>query len=70
MSLQQQEAVIEYNGAEVTPSELVDRINEMGFTSRDKSSPYEDTVIYIDGMTCMSCVRSIQVYYTLNINCE
>ena len=46
--------------SEVTPEELSQAITKMSFPSYVKKAAYEDAVVFIDGMTCMSCVRNIE----------
>ena len=60
MSLPNQEGVIKHNPSLTTPEQLAAAIDNMGFPTKIKTHKYKDTVIYIEGMTCMSCVRNIQ----------
>ena len=46
--------------SEVTPEELSQAITKMSFPSYVKKATYQDAVVFIDGMTCMSCVRNIE----------
>lgn len=69
--LSEKAGYIEYKTRQTTPQELVEAIEDMGFTA---SLPTSDIVkneakdvmpaistcgIHVDGMTCMSCVKSI-----------
>ena len=45
---------------EVKPEELSQAITKMSFPSYVKKGVYQDAVVFIDGMTCMSCVRNIE----------
>lgn len=74
VDLEEKLGYIEYKAEEVTPNELIEAIEDMGFTaslrSTDESSSVERNsrslqsavstcTIHIDGMTCMSCVKTI-----------
>ncbi|KOX72672.1 Copper-transporting ATPase 1 [Melipona quadrifasciata] len=76
VDLEEKLGYIEYKVNEVTPDELIEAIEDMGFTaslrSTDESSCVERNrdgrslqsavstcTIHIDGMTCMSCVKTI-----------
>ncbi|KAL4229704.1 ATPase Cu transporting protein 7B [Mactra antiquata] len=70
--LDSSEAHITYSPTETSPPILAERIDDMGFpakihavtpgveSSGDKISPLLETVIHVDGMTCMSCVNNIE----------
>lgn len=61
---------VEYKTEEITPLELVEAIEDMGFTAslisnnndnkNDKKSVVTTCSIHVGGMTCMSCVKSIK----------
>ncbi|XP_017754674.1 PREDICTED: copper-transporting ATPase 1 isoform X2 [Eufriesea mexicana] len=73
--LEEKLGYIEYKADEITPDELVEAIEDMGFTAslcRNESSSVEKNQkscllqsttstcsIHVDGMTCMSCVKTI-----------
>ena len=59
MSLQNKEAVV-YHDAAMTGDQIAAAIDDMGFESKAKQHRYRDVVVYIEGMTCMSCVRNIE----------
>ncbi|XP_015117759.1 copper-transporting ATPase 1 isoform X2 [Diachasma alloeum] len=56
---------VDYDSREISASELIEAVNEMGFeASLDESESTNsrnelNCSIHIDGMTCQSCVRSI-----------
>lgn len=65
------EAHITYSPTETSPPILAERIVEMGFPTnvrnvspnvevQERISPLLETVIHVDGMTCMSCVNNIE----------
>ncbi len=60
MSLQAKEAVIQFSQSEVTAEQLADAVIKMSFPSFVKKNSFQDAVVFIDGMTCMSCVRNIE----------
>ncbi len=51
---------MQYVHDKVTPEELAEAIDDMGFPAQVKKASYQDAVIFIEGMTCMSCVRNIE----------
>ncbi|XP_043798038.1 copper-transporting ATPase 1 isoform X3 [Apis laboriosa] len=73
--LEEKLGYIEYKANEITPEELVETIEDMGFTAslfKEESNSIEKKQInhvsqsnisicniHIDGMTCMSCVKTI-----------
>lgn len=59
MSLLSKEVVVEHDPNKVNADVLVDKMDNMGFEAVVKSG-YRDLVIFIEGMTCMSCVRNIE----------
>lgn len=60
VSLPNMEAVVQYDALVTNPKRVAEEIDDMGFPAKVKPGPYKDTVLYIEGMTCMSCVRTIQ----------
>ena len=69
--LEEKEALIGYRPTETNPAILVDKIEDMGFDAKvkeiqsrnsqyDTGAAVKETVIDIEGMTCMSCVRTIE----------
>ena len=63
VSLEDNLARIKFDAKVTNPEALRDAIDDMGFdaTVDDRRDTKEDTVIvYIEGMTCNSCVRSIE----------
>lgn len=67
VSLQNKEAVIDYDSNVTTIKDLVTAIDDMGFDAAQKSETFKkdehnvaSVVINIDGMTCNSCVNNIQ----------
>ncbi|XP_041356839.1 LOW QUALITY PROTEIN: copper-transporting ATPase 1-like [Gigantopelta aegis] len=69
--LEEKEALINYRPTETNPGILVDKIEDMGFDAKvkeiqsrnsqyDAGAAVKETVIDIEGMTCMSCVRTIE----------
>lgn len=64
---------VEYKTEEITPLELVEAIEDMGFNAslisndndnkNDKKSVVTTCFIHVGGMTCMSCVKSIKSNY-------
>lgn len=76
VDLEEKLGYIEYKADEVTPDELIEAIEDMGFTASLRSTDENSSVernrdgcslqsavstctIHIDGMTCMSCVKTI-----------
>lgn len=76
VDLEEKLGYIEYKTDEVTPGELIEAIEDMGFTASLRSTGESSSVerhrdgrslqsavstctIHIDGMTCMSCVKTI-----------
>ncbi|XP_015171318.1 PREDICTED: copper-transporting ATPase 1 isoform X1 [Polistes dominula] len=71
VDLNEKLANIEYKTEETTPMELVEAIEDMGFTAflisddndkhkNDKKPVVTTCFIHVNGMTCMSCVKSIK----------
>ena len=60
MSLHHKEAVIQHDPRLLSPEQAADKIDDMGFPARLQTQPYKDAVVFIEGMTCMSCVRNIE----------
>ena len=60
VSLQNQQGIIHHDPAKLTTEQLTQAIDDMGFEVKGKQHQYQDVVVYIEGMTCMSCVRSIE----------
>nr|XP_031827137.1 copper-transporting ATPase 1 isoform X3 [Nomia melanderi] len=74
--LEEKTAYIDYKPDEITPAELLEAIEDMGFVaslSKDQADPSKEAdlradqlepsvsacSIHVDGMTCMSCVKTI-----------
>lgn len=66
VNLQEKTGLVRYDAALVTPQEICDYIEDMGFeasipfTSLDETESIISAVIDIRGMTCNSCVQSIE----------
>ncbi|XP_071951296.1 copper-transporting ATPase 1-like isoform X2 [Antedon mediterranea] len=62
VSLENKSAKIQYNPQKMNPNTLKQAIEDMGFVSSfdELDSELRDVVISVGGMTCQSCVRSIQ----------
>lgn len=70
MLLETQEATIKYSPTETSPPILAEQIDNMGYPAKIKSvssseqpadmTPIVDTVIHVNGMTCMNCVNNIE----------
>ncbi|XP_041357192.1 copper-transporting ATPase 1-like [Gigantopelta aegis] len=69
--LEEKEALIHYQLTETNPGVLVEKIESMGYDVKvkeiqtrnpkyDLGAAVKETVIDIEGMTCMSCVRTIE----------
>lgn len=52
--------MIEYDPLQTTAEILAEKIDDMGFPAAPKRTSYKDAVIFIQGMTCMNCVRNIE----------
>ena len=59
MSLSLKEAVIAHDRT-VSLQTCIDTIDTLGFTCAPQMGKFADTVISIEGMTCISCVRNIE----------
>lgn len=82
--LEEKLGYIEYKAEEITPNELVEAIEDMGFAASlcsDESSSTEKIqrsdslqltistcTVHIDGMTCASCVKTIIGEYRILLN--
>lgn len=69
MFLEPGEAHITYSPTETSPPILAEMIDDMGFPTQIKvvtpmmeteKIPTLETIIHVDGMTCMSCVKNIE----------
>nr|XP_060642807.1 copper-transporting ATPase 2 isoform X1 [Anolis sagrei ordinatus] len=68
VSLEQRNAVIKYLGLEISPHQICQEINDMGFdasivdTTQSSEQTSEETLVKmkIEGMTCESCVNAIE----------
>nr|XP_008113910.1 PREDICTED: copper-transporting ATPase 2 isoform X2 [Anolis carolinensis] len=68
VSLEQRNAVIKYLGLEISPHQICQEINDMGFdasivdTTQSSGQTAEETLVKmkIEGMTCESCVNAIE----------
>lgn len=64
VNLAEKSALVHYKTSEVGPQDICDWIEDMGFEASlpgfgDKASVYTCS-IHVDGMTCNSCVQSIE----------
>ena len=59
VSLEKKTGVIVYNPNITSPDILKDAIEDMGFEA-NLPETYKNITVNIDGMTCQSCVRSIE----------
>ena len=76
MLLESQEAVIKYKPTETSPPILAEQIDALGYPTKIRNvSPIElqnglvpivDTVIHVNGMTCMNCVNNIEQHISKN----
>lgn len=62
VSLEDEQAVIEYNNENTSVKELCLAIEDMGFdaTEKELDNNFTSVTIHIEGMTCTSCVNSIE----------
>jgi len=64
VSLQNQQGVIQYDSSVTSPTTLVDTIEDMGFDASVSEQGVQKRTqtgkIAVEGMTCNSCVRSIE----------
>lgn len=65
MSLSEKSALVRYNGSKITEQNVVEYIEDMGFEASLPSGGMGDKkveccVIGVEGMTCNSCVQSIE----------
>lgn len=66
MFLEEKEAKITYSPTETSPPILAEQISDMGFPSKVKlvhpvrGDNCQDAIINVGGMTCQSCVKSIE----------
>jgi len=66
VSLEEEKARIEYDNTVTNTADLVSAIEDMGFDAqetsydRDNDDNFETVLIDIEGMTCNSCVNSIE----------
>lgn len=67
VSLEKKQAKISYTAEKMTPEQLVEAIEDMGFDAKllndgvnDEDKDIRMAVIAIAGMTCMSCVNTIE----------
>lgn len=67
VSLEKKQAKISYTAEKLTPGQLVEAIEDMGFDAKllndgvnDEDKDIRMAVIAIAGMTCMSCVKTIE----------
>lgn len=64
VNLPDKSALVTYNPATTNPQEICDWIDDMGFEASlpllgHKSEP-DECLVHIDGMTCQSCVQTIE----------
>lgn len=66
MYLEEKEAKIAYSPTETSPPILAEKISDLGFPSKIKlvhpvrGDNCQDAIINVEGMTCQSCVKSIE----------
>jgi Cu+-exporting ATPase len=67
VSLDKGQGVVDYDPKEISADDIADKIDDMGFESKvinpgleTKGASVSETVIRISGMTCNSCVKSIE----------
>lgn len=65
MNLAEKSALVQYKTNEIGPQEICDYIDDMGFEASLPSmggdrSLISTCVVHIDGMTCNSCVQTIE----------
>jgi Cu+-exporting ATPase len=60
VSLANSQAVIEHDPSQLNPAAVAESIDDMGFPAQLSSHSFKDVVVFIEGMTCMSCVRNIE----------
>ena len=70
--LESREALIKYSPTETSPPILAEEIDNLGFPAKIKSvspseaepvndaAPVSDTIVHVNGMTCMNCVNNIE----------
>lgn len=64
VNLQEKSGLVHYDPKTATPQEICDYIDDMGFEASlpllDRSDEASQCVLEIKGMTCNSCVQSIE----------
>jgi Cu+-exporting ATPase len=62
VSLQEKAALVHYDTKQLTPHQICERIEDMGFEASTPVAPAAPRLcrIHIEGMTCKSCVQSIE----------
>ncbi|KAB2953405.1 copper-translocating P-type ATPase [Heliorestis acidaminivorans] len=58
VNLPAEKAVIHYYSKDITPKEIIDRIQRLGFEA--EQDKVEKVIVSINGMTCASCVRRVE----------
>ena len=59
VSLENDNALIEYDSLQVSPEQLIEAISDMGFDAFLPKDLNKKVTINVEGMTCQSCVRTI-----------
>ena len=59
MSLQNHEAVVNFNPDVLNPQQIAEKIDDMGFMA-GVADNFGEVIVYVEGMTCQSCVRNIE----------
>ncbi|XP_008195006.1 copper-transporting ATPase 1 isoform X2 [Tribolium castaneum] len=60
VSLQEKAALVHYDTRQLTPQQICDFIDDMGFEATLPGAKMRQCLVHIDGMTCKSCVQSIE----------
>lgn len=64
VNLPDKSALVTYNPATTNPQEICDWIDDMGFEASlpllDHKGEPDECLVHIDGMTCQSCVQTIE----------
>ena len=61
VSLEQQQAFVQFDPEKLTPKKIAEKIDDMGFEAYVEKTPNALIArIHVEGMTCQSCVRNIE----------